>query len=112
MDRFECDGLHNEKWLRSCEEFDSLSENQLISFYQQAMCNSLLCKLQIIILTVCTHVPKHLQFAQINNKFQSNVNKKLIVQRSELIVSRKKKSPNQLRKTVKLVLDKNDLKLI
>ncbi len=32
MDRFECDGLHNEKWLRSCEEFDSLSENQLISF--------------------------------------------------------------------------------
>ncbi len=39
MDRFECDGLHDEKWLRSCEEFDSLSENRLISFDQQAMCN-------------------------------------------------------------------------
>ncbi len=38
MDRFECDGLHNEKWLRSCEEFDSLSENKL-SFDQQAICN-------------------------------------------------------------------------
>ncbi len=36
------------------------------------------------------HVPKHLQFAQINNKFQSDVNKKLIVQRSELIVLKKK----------------------
>ncbi len=23
MDRFEFDGLHDEKWLRSCEEFDS-----------------------------------------------------------------------------------------
>ncbi len=33
------------------------------------------------------HVPNHLQFAQINEKFQDNVNKKLIVQRSELIVS-------------------------
>ncbi len=31
-----------------------------------------------------------MQFAQINKKFQSDVNKKLIVQRSELIVSRKK----------------------
>ncbi len=30
--------LHNEKWLRSCEEFDSLSENKL-SFDQQAICN-------------------------------------------------------------------------
>ncbi len=29
MDRFECDGLHDEKLLRSCEEFDSLSENRL-----------------------------------------------------------------------------------
>ncbi len=37
MDRFECDGLHNEKWLRSCEEFDSLSENRLIGFDQQAI---------------------------------------------------------------------------
>ncbi len=35
----------------------------------------------------CTHVPKHFQFAQINTIFQSDVNKKLIVQRSELIVS-------------------------
>ncbi len=35
----------------------------------------------------CTYVPKHLQFSQINKKFQSDVNKKLIVQRSELIVS-------------------------
>ncbi len=24
----------------------------------------------------CTHVPKHLQYAQINKKFQSDVNKK------------------------------------
>ncbi len=79
MDWFECDGLHDEKWLRSCEEFDSLSENRLI-------CNQLLCTLQTIILTVCTHVPKHLQFDQINKKFQSDVNKKRIVQRSELIV--------------------------
>ncbi len=39
MDRFECDGLHDEKLLRGCEEFDSLSENQLISFDQQAICN-------------------------------------------------------------------------
>jgi len=30
---------NDEKWLRSCEEFDSLSENQLISFNQQAICN-------------------------------------------------------------------------
>ncbi len=27
MDRFECDGLHDEKWLRSWEEFDSLRES-------------------------------------------------------------------------------------
>ncbi len=50
-------------------------------------------------------MPKHLQFSQINNKFQSDVNKKLIVQRSELIVSKKKHSriePKQLRKTVML----------
>ncbi len=33
MDRFECDGLHD------FEEFDSLSENRLISFDQQAICN-------------------------------------------------------------------------
>ncbi len=38
------------------------------------------------ILTVCTPVPKHLQFDQINKKFQSDVNKKRIVQTSELIV--------------------------
>ncbi len=31
MDRFECDGLHNEKLLKSCSEFDSLSENWLIN---------------------------------------------------------------------------------
>ncbi len=31
MDCFECDGLHDEKWLRSCEEFDSLSKNQFWS---------------------------------------------------------------------------------
>ncbi len=37
MDRFECDGLHDEKLLRSCEEFDSLNENRLISFDQQAI---------------------------------------------------------------------------
>ncbi len=86
MDRFECGGLHDEKWLRSCEEFDRLSENRLISFDQQAICNYLFGKLQTIILTVCTHVTKHLQFAQINKKFQSDVNKKLMVQRSEFIV--------------------------
>ncbi len=39
MDRFECDGLHDENWLRSCEKFDSLSENRLIGFDQQAICN-------------------------------------------------------------------------
>ncbi len=39
MDRFGCDVLHGEKLLRSCEEFDSLSENQLISFDQQAISN-------------------------------------------------------------------------
>ncbi len=38
MDRFECDVLHDEKWLRSCEEFGSLSENRLTSFDQQAIC--------------------------------------------------------------------------
>ncbi len=32
-------------------------------------------------------MPKHLQVAQINNNIQSDVNKKLIVQRSEHIVS-------------------------
>ncbi len=79
MDCFECDGLHDEKWLRSCEEFDSLSENRLVSFDQQAICNYLFCKLQTIVLIVFTHVPKHLQFSQINKKFQSDVNKKLIV---------------------------------
>ncbi len=49
------------------------------------------------------HVPKHLQFAQINNKFQSDVNKKLIVQRSELIVLKiffLRIELKQLRKTV------------
>ncbi len=69
MDCFECDGLHDEKLLRSCEEFDSLSENRLISFDQQAI-------------SIC-------KFAQIKEKLQSDVNKKLIVQRSELIVSKK-----------------------
>ncbi len=39
MNSFECDGLHNEKWLRSCEEFDSLSENWLIGLDQQAKWN-------------------------------------------------------------------------
>ncbi len=39
LDGFECDGLHDEKWLRSCEELDSLSENRLIRFDQQAICN-------------------------------------------------------------------------
>ncbi len=39
MDCFECDGLHGEKWLRSYEEFDSLSDNRLISLDQQAICN-------------------------------------------------------------------------
>ncbi len=38
MDRFECDGLQDEKWLRSCEDFDSLSENRL-GFDQQAKYN-------------------------------------------------------------------------
>ncbi len=37
MDGFECDGLHDEKWLRSCEEFDSFK--WLISFVQQAIYN-------------------------------------------------------------------------
>ncbi len=41
MDRFECDGLHDEKLLRSCEEFDSFNtdDNRLISLDQQAICN-------------------------------------------------------------------------
>ncbi len=47
-------------------------------------------------------MPKYLQFAQINKKFQSDVNKKLIVQKFELIVSREKNNsriePKQLRK--------------
>ncbi len=80
-------GGHSWWWI-CCEEFDSLNENRL-SFDQQAIC-SLLCKLQTIVLTVWPHVPKHLQFAQINKKSQSDVNEKLIVQRSEIIVSRKK----------------------
>ncbi len=58
MDRFESD----ETWLRSCEEFDRVSENRLMqSGYAK------------LVLTVCTHVPKHLQFAQINKKFKSDV---------------------------------------
>ncbi len=53
------------------------------------------------VLTVCTHVPKYLQFAQINKKFQSDENKKLIVQRSEIIVIvHSRIEPKQLRKTV------------
>jgi len=78
------------KIIWSCTECDSLSENQLFGFDIQTIYNSLLCKLQTIVLTVCTHVPKHLKFAQINNKYQSDVNKKIIFQRSELIVSKKK----------------------
>ncbi len=31
--------LHDHTWLRSCEEFDRLSENRLISFDQQAIYN-------------------------------------------------------------------------
>ncbi len=96
--------LHDEKWLRSCEELDSFSENRLLSFDQQATCNELLCKLHTIVLTVCTHVPKHLLFAQINKKFPSDENKRLIVQRSDLIVSKPniilRIEPKQLRKTV------------
>ncbi len=42
MDHFECDGLHDETFLRSCEEFDSSSENRLISFDQQAICKFIL----------------------------------------------------------------------
>ncbi len=49
-------------------------------------------------------MPKHLQVAQINNNIQSDVNKKLIVQRSEHIVSGGGKywriEPKQLRKSV------------
>ncbi len=57
------------------EEFDGLSENRLLP-YEISCCAN------------CRQL--HLQFAQINKKFQSDVNKKLIVQRSELIVSKKK----------------------
>ncbi len=51
-------------------------------------------------------MPQHFQFSQINKKFQFDVNKKLIVQRSELNVSGGRKmysriEPKQLRKTVK-----------
>ncbi len=49
------------------------------------------------------HMPKHLQFAQINKRFQSDVNKKLIVQRSELIVSKK---IEQIEKNCKISNDK------
>ncbi len=56
-------------------------------------------------------MPKHLQFAQINKKFKSDVNKKLIVQRSELIVSKKKKKsriePKQLRKIYSYIYKNN-----
>ncbi len=45
-------------------------------------------------------MPKHLQFAQINKKFQSDVNKKLIVQRPELIVSEKDISFNNWAKAI------------
>ncbi len=37
MDHFACDRSHDERKLRSCEEFDIFTENQLISFDQQAM---------------------------------------------------------------------------
>ncbi len=38
MDHFACDGSHDERKFRSCEDFDNFTENQLISFDQQAMC--------------------------------------------------------------------------
>jgi len=73
--------------------FDSVSENRVISFEQQAIYNYLLSKLQTVVCTLCTHVPKHLQFAQLNKKFQSDVKKKRIVQRSELnVLGNKKKN--------------------
>ncbi len=91
MDRFECDGLHDEKWLRSCEEFE-------LTPYAISCCTN--CRKLYLLLFA--HMPKYLQFAQINKKFQSDVNKKLIVQKSELIVSREKNNsriePKQLRK--------------
>ncbi len=34
---FACDGSNNKILFRSCDEFDSFTENQLISFDQQAM---------------------------------------------------------------------------
>ncbi len=45
--------------------------------------------------TYCLHTCAK-AFAQINKKFQSDVNKKLIVQRSELIVLKKKKIIREL----------------
>ena len=68
---------------RSCEEDDSFTEIQLISFDQQAMCKWLLY------LLFCTYVPKHVQFAWMIEKFESVVNNKLIVQRFERFVLKK-----------------------
>ncbi len=71
------------------EEFDGLSGNRLLP-YEISCCAN------------CRQL--HLQFAQINKKFQSDVNTKLIVQRSELIVSKKKHigelRQSKMRKTV------------
>ncbi len=45
--------------------------------------------MQLVVVQTADNCTYHLQFAQINKKFQSDVNKKLIVQRSELIVLKK-----------------------
>ncbi len=76
MDHFECDAytMKND-W----EVVKSLT-NQFWSYEISCCANGR----QLYLLFA--HMPKHLQFAQINNIFQSDVNKKLIVQRSELIV--------------------------
>lgn len=39
MDHFACDGSHDERMLRSCEEYDSFTENQLVSFDQPCACS-------------------------------------------------------------------------
>jgi len=38
MDHFACDGSHDERMFIVCEEIDNFTENQLISFDQQAVC--------------------------------------------------------------------------
>ncbi len=37
LNHLACDGSNNKIMFRSCEEFDNFTENQLISFDQQAM---------------------------------------------------------------------------